>query len=388
MIQIDTERIPIKNWATDLEQGALTQAMHLALHPYSQDHVVLCSDAHQGYGVPIGSVGATKNVILPQAIGLDIGCGVISIQTDIKMEDLDKETLIKILADIREVVPSGLGVHHKLPHAEAMPLTNGAKLPVIEANWQSAMKQIGTLGSGNHFLEVERDDLNKIHITIHSGSRNLGKQVAEHYIREANQYTNESDIYIPAKWELPILPANHKYLDEMNYCLEFAKASRALMMNRVQDVLDKYFVYDITNVIDVHHNYASLEAHNGIEYWIHRKGSISAKEGELGIIPGSQGTPTYVVEGRGNPNSFQSCSHGAGRKMGREEAKRTLNLETEQASMEGILHSVRGKGSLDEAPGAYKNIQQVISAQLDLIKPIKILYPIACIKGEGSSRRR
>jgi tRNA-splicing ligase RtcB len=388
MIEIKTDRLTIKCWATDLEEEARKQAIHMALHPYTQEHTALMPDCHMGYGVPIGSVSATKNVILPSNVGLDIGCGCMSIQTDIRMEDMDKNLLTTIMEEIREVVPSGLGIHNKLPNAEAMPSAHGLTLPIVDSEWESAMHQIGTLGSGNHFCELERDDFDKVHVTIHSGSRNLGKKVAEHYIEEANQYTLESDVYIPPKWELPILPANHDYLKEMNYCLEFAKASRNLMMQNVISVPSKHFNYEVISALDIHHNYANLEEYNGKTYWIHRKGATSAKLEELGIIPGSQGTSTYIVEGRGNVSSFQSCSHGAGRKMGREAAKRTLNLETEQASMEGILHSVRNKDSLDEAPGAYKDVQVVLDNQLDLIKPLMTLYPIACIKGENGNKRR
>ncbi len=385
---IEGEKLPVFNWATDIEEDALRQARNLANHPLVYHHVALMPDCHVGYGMPIGGVAATENVILPNAVGVDIGCGVQTMYTDLKLADLPEDILVKILETIRENIPVGLGNHHKLPHADEMPSVNGVSLPVIDREWDSALHQISTLGAGNHFIEFETDGIDNIHVTIHSGSRNLGKQVADYYINKvAYPYTMEQQYEIPTNWELPVLPVDSAYMKEMDYCLRFARASRNGMMQRVHDAIEKYLTFDVIETVDVHHNYASLERFDGKDVWVHRKGATSAQAGEIGIIPGSQGTPTYVVRGLGNPASFQSCSHGAGRRMGRNAAIKSLNLEDELSKMQGIKHSIRSVNNLDEAPGAYKDIKSVIANQEDLVTPYMALFPIACIKGDGRRRK-
>ncbi len=385
---IKTENIPIKLWLEDIEKGALQQAKNLANFPYAYKHIAIMPDAHQGYGMPIGGVMATKEVIIPNAVGVDIGCGMCTVKT--KLTEIKREDLKKIMSLIRQKVPTGFKHHKKPQNRNLMPnIKNKANLPVVLREYNNALTQLGTLGGGNHFIDILKGDDNHIYIMIHSGSRNLGKQVADHYYEKAVQLRSKYNSEIPENWKLDYLKVNSKegeqYLTEMQYCVDFAFANRKLMLNRtinsfkeVLDLDDSYF----NEMINIAHNYASEELHFNNEVWVHRKGATSAKKGEIGIIPGSQGTESYIVEGKGNPESFKSCSHGAGRILSRTKAKKTLNLKKESKQLEnqGILHSIRGQEDLDEAPGAYRNIGLVMNNQKDLVNIKVELNPIAIVK--------
>jgi len=271
-------------------------------------------------------------------------------------------------------------------------------MPIVSAEYESARKQIGTLGGGNHFWEVQQGDDDRIWLMVHSGSRNLGYRVAKHYSKVANDlnerwYTDAGEIdgqWYPSrlvKNELAILPIGtneaRRYLAEMKYCMAFAKANRELMMKRAASVFEEVTggVVHLDEMVDIHHNYVSIEHHFGQDVWAHRKGATLAREGTVGIIPGSQGTHSYIVRGKGNPDSFNSCSHGAGRRIGRKQAKRELNLVDEQERLRGIVHSVRNVGDLDEAPSAYKDIEEVMANQEDLVEILVTLTPLGVLKG-------
>jgi len=313
---------------------------------------------------------------------------------------LDTKTVKKIIGEVRKIIPVGFSHHEEAQHNWHMPVRQASAqdIPIVDAEYESARKQIGTLGSGNHFWEIQQGDDDRIWLMVHSGSRNLGYKVAKHYSKVANDlnerwYTDAGEI--KGKWypsrlvknELAILPIGtseaRRYLAEMQYCMAFAEANRRLMMSRAASVFEEVTggVVHIDEMVDIHHNYVSIEHHFGQDVWVHRKGATLAREGTIGIIPGSQGTHSYIVDGKGNPDSFNSCSHGAGRQMGRKQAKRELNLADEQARMEGIVHSVRDHGNLDEAPGAYKDIGEVMAAQEDLVKILVELTPLGVLKG-------
>ena len=396
-----TERMPIKSWVTDLEDGALTQAKHLANLPFLYKHVALMPDTHQGYGMPIGGVIATEGVVIPNAVGVDIGCGMCAQKTSIKVEDFTTEILKQIMGEIRKAVPVGFN-HRKVECDEDempnYPIADEKHyLPkVISEQYTSARKQLGTLGGGNHFIEIQKGSDGFIWIMIHSGSRNLGLKVAKHYNDIAKVLNAKWHSSIPKEHDLAFLPLDTEeakdYLEEMQYCLDFAFNNRVKMMNDVKDCFKKVLAplidYDTDDLLfptfyNIHHNYAAMENHFGKNVMVHRKGATSAREGEIGIIPGSQGTCSYIVRGLGNPDSFQSCSHGAGRKMGRREAQRTLNLEEEQKKLndKGIVHSVRNAKDLDEAPGSYKDIDVVMKNQEDLVEIVVKLEPLGVIKG-------
>lgn len=261
-------------------------------------------------------------------------------------------------------------------------------MPVVWQEYQKARHQVGTLGGGNHFIEIQRGSDGYIWLMIHSGSRNIGKKVADHYNAIAVHLNEQWFSQVPKAWQLAFLPIDSPqagcYRNEMEYCVNFAMANRQRMMERIQSVLETFFpgtTYE--RMIDVAHNFAAMENHYSKNVMVHRKGATQAREGQLGIIPGSQGTKSYIVKGKGNLESFQSCSHGAGRKMGRKQARDELKLEQEQAALDeqGILHSISEAKDLDEAPSAYKNIDVVMENQKDLVDIVVELTPLAVIKG-------
>lgn len=387
---ITSETKPIKLWLPDIDDDTLQQARNLANFPGIHHHIAIMPDAHVGYGMPIGGVAATEGLVIPNAVGVDIGCGVCTVQTTLK--DVDRSELKKIMGAIRREIPLGFK-HHKTPQPpECMPKppkgTSLRDLPVVSSEYKSGRCQIGTLGGGNHFIELQRDEENYIWMMIHSGSRNIGYKVASHYNNLAKEYTIRQKSGVPASWQLAFLPLENEtgqlYLQEMQYCVDFARANRKLMMERLQDIIqDVCSPVRFFERIDIAHNYAALEHHFEKDVLVHRKGATRAGKGEIGIIPGSQGSSSYIVQGKGNPESFCSCSHGAGRKLGRKQAQRTLDLQKEIAILEEqqIMHAVRSKRNLEEAVGAYKNIDQVLSRQKDLVTPLTRLQPIAVIKG-------
>ncbi|MFP7755331.1 RtcB family protein [Thermodesulfobacteriota bacterium B35] len=387
--KLETEKIPIYLWLDDIEEGALEQARHLANLPFAVHHVAIMPDAHQGYGMPIGGVLATRDVVIPNAVGVDIGCGMCAVRTS--LTEVPQEMLKKAMSGIRRHVPLGFRHHHRpLPADRLPPLPQdpARTLPVVWKEFGSARAQVGTLGSGNHFIEIQRGSDARLWVMVHSGSRNLGYKVAGHYNRVAVRLAPKMKVRVPKNWQLAYLPLDsaegRRYLDEMRYCVEFALANRREMMERVQEVLaDLAGPVEFAPMINIAHNYAALEVHYGEEVMVHRKGSTRARRGETGIIPGSQGSVSYIVRGLGNPASFHSCSHGAGRIMGRKQAQRLLDLEMEKKKLDSrhILHAIRHRRDLDEAPGAYKDIGQVMRNQEDLVEIVEVLEPLAVIKG-------
>lgn len=409
---ISTQNIPIKLWLEDIEEGALNQAKNLANLPFAFKHIAVMPDSHQGYGMPIGGVLATKGVIIPNAVGVDIGCGMCAVRTS--LTELSQNQIKKLFGGskdyhggIRSIVPVGNGKggrHKENQDDKLMP-----KFPyyivvsIVRQEYISALNQIGTLGGGNHFIEIQKGSDGYIWIMLHSGSRNLGYKVARYYNEIAKKSNIKWHVSVPKKVDLAFLPLDSQegqnYLKEMNYCVEFALANRKLMMDRIKEIFWKEFsdnkgieFFSSTRsykemfpeqMINIAHNYATMENHFGTNVMVHRKGATSAREGQLGIIPGSQGTKSYIVKGLGNPESFNSCSHGAGRLMSRTKARETLNLKEEIRKLEeqGILHSIRGKSSLDEASSAYKNIDIVMKNQKDLVEILVELTPLGVIKG-------
>ncbi len=414
------KNVSIKSWCNEPEEGAIEQAKNLASLPFIFKHVALMPDTHRGFGMPIGGVIATKNVVIPNAVGSDIGCGVCAVKTS--LIDISTEQIKKILGGskenkggIRSSIPIGFNHHSKKQDENLMPFGSDGlvhyninKNNIIFKEYQSTLRQLGTLGGGNHFIEIQKGSDGYIWVMIHSGSRNLGYKVAKHYNKLAQELCKKWYSDIPEfKGEdgLAFLPVDTKegqdYFKEMQYCVDFALANRQLMMNRITDIFIEiaktmpsfhpiYFSDlegNIANpkdvMINIAHNYASLENHFGQNVWVHRKGATSAKEGQLGIIPGSQGTASYIIKGKGNVESFTSCSHGAGRKMSRKKARAELSLEEEQKKLDeqGIIHAVRNKCNLDEASGAYKDINVVMEEQKDLVDIVVELKPLAVVKG-------
>jgi tRNA-splicing ligase RtcB len=373
-----------------IEEEAIEQIENASSLPFAFHHTVLCPDGHQGYGAPIGGIFASKNVVIPNFVGVDIGCGMCAVRTS--LTDIAIESIKKIMGLIRERVPVGFNHQKEAQHCELMPkeVNDGLNYNVICNEYGSALKQLGTLGGGNHFIEIQKGSDGFIWIMIHSGSRNLGKKVADYYNKIAVRLNEMWFSEVEKSKELAFLPIEtneaKQYIKEMNYCVEFALSNRKLMMKNIINCFEDVLNIDTTlfdNIINIAHNYAKWEHHYNTNVLIHRKGATSARVGEIGIIPGSMGTKSYIVEGLGNPESFMSCSHGAGRKMGRKQAQRELNLEEEieLLNKQGIIHGIRTINELDEAPGAYKNIDVIMENQKDLVKILVELKPLAVIKG-------
>ncbi len=378
------QRIPLKIWLdklSDLEGDTLQQALNLTQLPFAYKQVALMPDAHKGYGMPIGGVMATEETIVPYAVGLDIGCGMRVTLTPYHAEEIPRNRLRSYLEKIRSTIPQGFDWHPAIQKGEVldrMPL----HLPLFQEEDKRVRKQLGTLGGGNHFIELQKDEQERLWVMIHSGSRNIGKQTAEHFHKKAKDVSRKLRVDLPTS-ELSFLPLDTQegqdYLESMNWCLDFARANRQRMMAAVLDLLEA----PALDELDIHHNYAALETHFGRKVWVHRKGATRAAAGERGIIPGSMGTPSYLVEGRGNPESYLSCSHGAGRRMGRREAKRRIPVQEvlESLKQQGVEISTGNLRELpEEAMQAYKNIDQVLSAEQDLVEPKVKLLPLGVVK--------
>lgn len=382
---IKSEKIPIKTWAEEIEESALKQAQNLANLPFAFHHIALMPDVHSGFGMPIGGVLAADNAIIPNAVGVDIGCGMCAAKTS--LSEIEPKVLKEIHAEIRKRVPVGFRKHKQKQNRNFLPddmeIIKGG---IVEKHFDNLLYQMGTLGGGNHFIEIQKGDDDHIYIMVHSGSRNTGKQVADHYHKLAlNRLQNTSSHTTD---DLAFFPADsleaQQYLSEMNDCIKIAFANRKLMMTRIQAIFSELLGADFyeEEFINIPHNYAVIEEHFGKLVFVHRKGATSARKGETGIIPGSQGTESYIVIGKGNPQSFMSCSHGAGRKMSRRKARKTLDFKNEASAMNrrGIIHALRHKKDLDEAPGAYKDIRKVMENQQDLITVRTKLKPLSVVK--------
>ncbi|MGA2296789.1 MAG: RtcB family protein [FCB group bacterium] len=388
---ITSEKLPIKLWLDDIEPGAMAQARNLANLPFSFKHIAIMPDAHEGYGMPIGGVLATKDVIIPNAVGVDIGCGMCCVRTSLK--EIDTARIKSIMSEIREVIPLGFDHHKRQQNPDLMPQDyDKRELPVVEQEYNSALHQIGTLGGGNHFIEIQSGSDGHIWLMVHSGSRNIGLKVAEFYNKLAETLNEKWDENFNRKAQLAYLPLDNEkgklYISEMNYCVEFALSNRQLMMHRIMEIFQNetycdFIPFEGNLITNIAHNFARVEKHFRTNVMVHRKGATLATKETIGIIPGSQGAKSYIVKGKGNKQSFESCSHGAGRKMGRGQARRNLNLEDEirRLNEKGIIHSIRHQKDLDEAAGAYKDIDTVMKNQQDLVDILIELEPLAVIKG-------
>ena len=343
-------------------------------------------DSHVGYGMPIGAVLATKDVVIPNAVGVDIGCGMCALKTDI--EELTEEQLKETLGLARQLIPVGFKHHEARQDESLMPSQPHDEMPMVSRQYLAALKQIGTLGGGNHFVEIQKGSDGYIWVMIHSGSRNIGLKVANHYNKLAQKLNERYFSAVTKEMQLAFLPIeSHEakaYMAEMKYCVDFALANRKLMMNRmIEAITEVAGAFEHDDIINESHNFAAWEHHFGNNVLVHRKGATRAYEGELGMIPGSQGTKSYIVRGLGNAESFKSCSHGAGRKLGRKQAQKELDLqkEIEFLNKQGIVHGIRHKSDLDEAAGAYKDINVVMENQTDLAEIVVELQPLAVMKG-------
>lgn len=388
---IDKGGLPIKLWLDDIEDGALEQAANISRLPFVFKHIAIMPDSHQGYGMPIGGVMATKGVIVPNAVGVDIGCGMCAVKTS--LTEISTEQIKLILGGskerkggIRSNIPVGFNWHKK-----AQDWIGFDSFPrFCEPHIEKAQKQLGTLGGGNHFIEIQKGSDGNIWFMIHSGSRNLGHTIATYYNGVAQDLCRKWYSNVPefkGQDGLAFLPLNDgvgvEYKKNMDFALAFAYENRLHMIESVKSEFLNVLDCEFEPEINVHHNFAQLENHFGKNVMVHRKGATQARKEQLGIVPGSQGTKSYIVKGIGNPESFESCSHGAGRTMSRTKAQNNLDLDEQRKLLDdqGILHAIRGKKDLDEAPGAYKDISIVMENQKDLIEVVVELSPLAVVKG-------
>lgn len=381
---------PVKIWTNDVDEKAMEQIENLTTLPFLHHHLAIMPDVHAGMGMPIGGVLACEDAVIPNAVGVDIGCGMCAVKTNWKVSEIPTDILRKdIMRGIRNQIPLGMN-HHKQSQDEKY-LPQGFdidKMEIVKHRQQAILHEIGTLGGGNHFIELQKDEDDTLWIMIHSGSRNLGKLVGDHYNNIAKNLNKLWHSVVSPNIRLPFLPRGTKefgaYWNEMKYCIEFALCNRKLMMQRIEEVIS-YAIpgIEFEPMINIAHNYAAMEHHFGKDVIVHRKGATLAQEGVIGIIPGSQGTASYIVEGLGNPDSFNSCSHGAGRVLSRKAAIRTLDMASEVAQLEakGIIHAIRCQDDMQEASGAYKDIEDVIANESDLVKVRTRLLPVAVIKG-------
>ena len=382
----DNWNVPILSWCPNVERVAMEQAIALACHPVIANHVALMPDVHPGYGMPIGGVIACDNAVIPNAVGVDIGCGMRAVATDVPVDMITPGQIAAIITDIKRAIP--VGYHHHKDDQRWSGFDDAPGVMVIQAELASARKQLGTLGSGNHFIEIQAGDDGYIWVMIHSGSRNFGLKIADHFNKRAMNLCNQWHSELPSD-DLAFLPtasdSGKTYIVAMQYAMRFAEASRKAMMGAVLRIIAHRVDGKAVSTLDVHHNFAAIEHHFGKDLWIHRKGAILIRKDDLGIIPGSQGTPSYIVRGLGNADSYHSCSHGAGRTMGRKDFSRTHTLEDCEKEMDGILFDGYGldrDGGIDlsEAPSAYKNIDKVIAEEADIVEVVVKLLPLGSVK--------
>lgn len=408
MYEKEKMRVPVKVWLEsekNLEDSCLEQAYNLAELPFLHKWVSLMPDTHAGMGMPIGGVIATDGVVIPNAVGVDIGCGMAYTETNVKVEEIKgimtgNGTLIQaMIGDIMRNVPVGFA-HHKsiMPCYTLDKALNEMERYEEDAELLGQLDagyfQIGTLGGGNHFIELQEDDNGYLCIMIHSGSRHFGKTVCDYFHNKARELNKKWYSVVPDEHRLAFLPVDTKegiqYINWMNLSMDFAKENREKMMLAVKAVVEKWIgKYTDINLefsgdINCHHNYAALENHYDKNVWVHRKGAVRARNGEMAVIPGAMGSYSYVVMGKGNPDSFCSCSHGAGRQYSRKGAMQAFSTEQVMLDLEkqGVILGKKNKADVaEESRFAYKDIDVVMNNQTDLAVPVKRLKTVGVVKG-------
>ena len=387
---IDTERVPIKIWSKleTVEESAIKQLQNTAKLPFVFKHIAAMPDVHLGIGATVGSVVATKGAICPACVGVDIGCGMMAIRTDLN-HDVVQEKIIEIRHSIERSIPVGFDSNkHVMSVVADLPIwktwndIHGTELR------SKAMKQIGSLGGGNHFIEICLDTESRVWVMLHSGSRGVGNELARKHIDTAKGLMKKFLIELPDP-DLAYLPQKtsefDSYIKDLQWCQEYAFDNRKEMMRRILKDLS-FAIYNEDgkvnsfDEVNCHHNYVAWENHFGENVMVTRKGAVRARSGDMGIIPGSMGAKSFIVRGLGNDQSFHSCSHGAGRKMSRTKARKSFTLGDLNSQTSGV-ECRKDDGVLDEIPGAYKDIDEVMANQSDLIEIVAQLKQIMCVKG-------
>jgi tRNA-splicing ligase RtcB len=377
----------VLSWASTLEPAAMEQAQRTASMPFVVTPLALMPDAHLGKGSTVGSVIATEGAVIPAAVGVDIGCGMAAVETRLTSHDLPDD-LGRLHDRIRSVVPAGVGRGHEQRDVDVMQVVTRTPSTELSAGQlRTARTQYGSLGSGNHFVEVCLDERDRVWIVLHSGSRGIGNQLAAHHIEVAQGLMKEWFISLPDP-DLAYLvagtPQFEAYVADLLWAQAYAAANREEMLRLVVAEAEAELGADAieTSRVNCHHNFTQQERHRGRTLWITRKGAIQADAGRLGIIPGSMGTRSYIVEGLGSAASYESCSHGAGRRLSRSAARRTLSVASLREAMEGrSWNAGEAERLVDEHPLAYKEIDQVMDDQRDLVRPLHTLTQVLNYKG-------
>lgn len=399
--------VPVKIWTDDIEIEAVAQLSTCARMPFIHHHIAAMPDVHWGLGSTVGSVIPTVNAIIPAAVGVDIGCGMMAHRLNLRADELP-DNLAPARSAIEAAVPHGRTDHGGLNDRGAWGSTPedilrkwgdlhdvddrfyklAAEHPALIRNFDNrGSRQLGTLGTGNHFIELCVDTVGGVWVMLHSGSRGVGNQIGQYFIEKAKREMEKWYIHLPDS-NLAYLPEGSEYfrayVSAVGWAQDYAALNREIMMGRTIRALASAFGRpDLTTTeyaVNCHHNYVAKEHHYGRDVWITRKGAVRARSGDLGIIPGSMGARSFIVRGRGNPESFDSCSHGAGRRLSRREARETYNTADLATQTQGV-ECRKDEGVIDEIPGAYKDIQQVMDNQSDLVEILFELKQVICVKG-------
>jgi tRNA-splicing ligase RtcB len=396
---IEKGRVPVHLWTDEVEASALQQLVNVSTLPVIHGHVAAMPDVHAGIGATVGSVIPTRGAVIPAAVGVDIGCGMNAVRLTLRADQLP-DNLARVRTAIERAVPVGFDQHDSdkvsgSAHARlARPLSQrldriAEKHPGLEKMQRhfdrTWIAQLGSLGGGNHFIEICIDEENRVWIMLHSGSRGIGNVMGRYFIAAARKEAQRNHLHLPDRdlaWFASGTAAFDDYVEAVDWAQDYALLNRRRMMELIVDAAKPHlppFEFD-GEAINCHHNYVARETHFGEKLFVTRKGAISARDGELGIIPGSMGAKSYIVRGKGNPQSLCSCAHGAGRRMSRSEAKRRFNRHDLEEQTRGVECRKDG-GVVDEIPGAYKNIDEVMANQTDLVDIVHTLKQVVCIKG-------
>jgi tRNA-splicing ligase RtcB len=388
-------RVPVHIWTDDVDAASKRQLANIAKLPCVFEHVAAMPDVHLGLGATIGSVIATKNAIIPAAVGVDLGCGMVACRLSLSANEVDEVALQRIFDQITQDIPVGRGTYnnHRAFEKEALLFEPGlqeilrrhpdlAKTMCGTRHW---VNQLGTLGGGNHFIEVCLDESDQVWLMLHSGSRGVGNVLASYFIELAKRDMERWMIQLPDR-DLAYIPEGCTYFQDyvlaVKWAQDYAMENRRCMLTRAIAALRLHLpAFEVTSeVVNCHHNYVEKEHHFGDNVWVTRKGAIRARSGELGLIPGSMGARSYVVRGLGNPMSFHSSAHGAGRRMSRTQAQKAFSAADLAAQTQGVICR-KDEGVVDEIPSAYKDIDAVMAHQRDLTETLHTLKQILCVKG-------
>lgn len=394
----------VKAWVegVPVEMQAQLQIRNIAALPILAGHVAIMPDVHLGKGATVGSVIPTRGAIIPAAVGVDIGCGMVAVKTTLTAEDLP-DSLAKIRSAIEAVVPVGFSYHTRSASLKSQGLSGMAldrrkkllderfeKLVILKRykafDYKRAWNQLGTLGGGNHFIEICLDESKDVWVMLHSGSRNVGKTIGEIAINMAKELAIKAELGLVDKelaWLSQGTPEFEEYVTGLQWAQDYAALNRDIMLHNVMKAIKKELGREIgttDHAINCHHNYANIEEYNGERIWVTRKGAVSAQLGQLGIIPGSMGAKSYITRGKGNQDSYCSCSHGAGRVLSRSAAAKIFTVEDMIKQTEGV-ECRKDADVIDEIPAAYKDIDLVMEAQKELVDKVHTLKQVMCIKG-------